>query len=428
MSGHPRNRSAGGKPDGRRKQTNAGSPTQLKPKIKVASDESSGSASVDHKDDSSLTGECISNKMSSLTPKPDLNPHPQEKSPLPPVKHASPGRWNFQPTPVSSHSTDNVSEQPKSVSTSNSDSKDSNHLHPVLSKSQQGIESQDGIAEKGKQIGDNGGKPEDGDHSSMSRFDICPKKANTGGVKLKPSLHAKNKEKRNQKKLAAEGPIIDILRPGMVIIKGYISSDDQVKMVKTCRELGIGDGGFYQPGYSDGAKLHLKMMCLGRNWDPQSSQYVDTRPTDNSKPPKIPDYFHDMVKKAIQVSNVHIQKNKGKTIPSMLPDICIVNFYTKGGKLGLHQDKDESRESLNRGLPVVSFSIGANAEFLYGDERDIEKAEKVKLESGDVLIFGGESRHIFHGVPSIDPDSASKSLLEATDLLPGRLNLTFRQF
>lgn len=92
------------------------------------------------------------------------------------------------------------------------------------------------------------------------------------------------------------------------------------------------------------------------------------------------------------------------------------------------QDKDESQESLREGLPVVSFSIGDSAEFLYGDERDVEKAKNVKLESGDVLIFGGTSRHIFHGVSAIHPDTAPKLLLEGTNLRPGRLNLTFRQY
>lgn len=92
------------------------------------------------------------------------------------------------------------------------------------------------------------------------------------------------------------------------------------------------------------------------------------------------------------------------------------------------QDRDESRDSLRKGLPVVSFSVGDSAEFLYGDERDPEKAEKVVLESGDVLIFGGESRLVFHGVSYIIPNSAPRELLEATGLRPGRLNLTFRQF
>ena len=92
------------------------------------------------------------------------------------------------------------------------------------------------------------------------------------------------------------------------------------------------------------------------------------------------------------------------------------------------QDKDESQESLDRRLPVVSFSIGDAGEFLYGDQRDVEKAEKVLLESGDVLIFGGMSRHVFHGVSSVQPKTAPKALLDETNLRPGRLNLTFREY
>lgn len=91
------------------------------------------------------------------------------------------------------------------------------------------------------------------------------------------------------------------------------------------------------------------------------------------------------------------------------------------------QDRDETQESLDKRLPVVSISIGDSAEFLYGDERDVNKAERVLLESGDVLIFGGESRHVFHGVETIVPDSAPPALLQRTKLRPGRLNLTFRK-
>ena len=76
----------------------------------------------------------------------------------------------------------------------------------------------------------------------------------------------------------------------------------------------------------------------------------------------------------------------------------------------------------------MSFCIGDSAEFLYGDQRDPRRAERIILESGDVLIFGGESRHIFHGVSAIIPDTAPEGLLNDTGLRPGRLNLTFRQY
>ncbi|PON43568.1 Alkylated DNA repair protein AlkB [Parasponia andersonii] len=267
--------------------------------------------------------------------------------------------------------------------------------------------------------------------SAFAPFDICPTKA--GSVKLKPPLLAKNRERRNETKRVMEGPNGSVIRPGMVILKSHISLSDQVKVVKQCRDLGVGPGGFYQPGYRDGAKLHLNMMCLGKNWDPETSKYGDNRPTDGAKPPAIPSEFYQLVEKAIKDSHSLIQKereaaNVEELLPWMTPNICLVNFYSANGRLGLHQDRDESPESIRKGLPVVSFSIGDTAEFLFGDQRDVQEAKKIMLESGDVLIFGGYSRNIFHGVTSISADTAPKTLLEETNLRHGRLNLTFRQY
>eukprot|EP01018_Ginkgo_biloba_P014944 Gb_05899 [translate_table: standard] len=180
--------------------------------------------------------------------------------------------------------------------------------------------------------------------------------------------------------------------------------------------------------------MHLWMMCLGKNWDPSSKSYEDIRPYDNAVPPPLPKHFISLVDQAIQEAHNVLKsdsKLKGsnvqKVLPSMHPDVCIVNFYKESGKLGLHQDKDESRSSIERGLPVVSFSIGDSADFVYGTERDVEKAKRITLESGDVLIFGGESRLIFHGITHVHPHTTPNWLSEQTNLRPGRLNLTFRQ-
>ncbi|KAL1213285.1 Alpha-ketoglutarate-dependent dioxygenase alkB [Cardamine amara subsp. amara] len=222
-----------------------------------------------------------------------------------------------------------------------------------------------------------------------------------------------------------------VLRPGMVLLKDFLTHDAQVDIVKTCRELGVEPKGFYQPGYSAGSKLNLQMMCFGRNWDPQTKYGTSTEL--DSKAPDIPEKFSVLVEEAIREAHALIDRESGtddaeRILPVMSPDICIVNFYLETGRLGLHQDRDESRESIVKGLPIVSFSIGDSAEFLYGDKRDVKEAEKVILESGDVLIFGGESRMIFHGVKSIIPNSAPMSLLHESKLRTGRLNLTFRHF
>ena len=107
----------------------------------------------------------------------------------------------------------------------------------------------------------------------------------------------------------------------------------------------MGSGGFYQPGYGyeeEGTKLHLKMMCLGKHWDPLSSNYGDHRPCDGAKPPNIPPEFHQLVHTAIAHSHALIHHefqtpDPHKILPPMTPDICIVNFYSQNGRLGLHQ-------------------------------------------------------------------------------------------
>ncbi|CAN6454182.1 unnamed protein product [Victoria cruziana] len=263
------------------------------------------------------------------------------------------------------------------------------------------------------------------DHSGDQSFDICESQSSKKGgpVKLKPSILVMNREKRK----GEECSLPKELKPGMIYLRNYLTPENQVKLIKECRELGKASGGFYQPSFSSGHKMHLHMMCLGKNWDPETSKYGDVR-HDGTRPHDIPDYFKGLVQKVLEVAQGHLKNYSKLELPAMNPDICIVNFYSKSGKLGLHQDKDESPGSIQKGLPVVSFSVGDSAEFLFGEDRDVEKAQKCRLDSGDVLIFGGKSRLVFHGVPTIFPDTAPKQLLEQTNLRPGRLNLTFRQY
>ncbi|XP_071721098.1 DNA N(6)-methyladenine demethylase ALKBH1D-like [Rutidosis leptorrhynchoides] len=214
------------------------------------------------------------------------------------------------------------------------------------------------------------------------------------------------------------------LQNGVVMMKNYVSLRDQAEIVKTCQEYGMGPGGFYQPITRFGGKLNLHMMCFGRNWDPVTKYNSIYRGNDGSEAPPIPEQLVSLAAKSIQDC-----KASDDCMPSMDPDICIVNFYAANtGRLGLHQDRDESESSLKKGLPVVSVSIGDSAKFVYGDTRYVRRANRVLLESGDVLVFGGKSRHVFHGVTKIIPNSAPPSLIQQTDLRPGRLNLTFRQY
>lgn len=214
----------------------------------------------------------------------------------------------------------------------------------------------------------------------------------------------------------------EILGPGMILLRNFISVKIQVDLVKLCEKWGLGPGGFYIPRDRNGEKLRLQMMSFGRNWDPVT-KYEKPFRIDGSKPPPLPFELISLAESAIQDAQAHLDG-----LPSMHPDICVVNFYSPVyGRLGLHQDCDESSESLQRGLPVVSMSIGDSAEFLYGHTRDASKLESLYLESGDVLIFGGKSRLIFHGVNRVYPHTSPQEFIDQIALKPGRLNLTFRQ-
>ena len=104
-------------------------------------------------------------------------------------------------------------------------------------------------------------------------------------------------------------------------------------------------------------------------------------------------------------------------------DLCILNYYDADGRMGLHQDKDESAESIAAGVPVVSVSIGDTARFLFGGIKRKEKVQPIDLESGDAFVFGGPARLRYHGVSRILAGTAPQTLEMA-----GRFNLTFRQF
>ena len=102
--------------------------------------------------------------------------------------------------------------------------------------------------------------------------------------------------------------------------------------------------------------------------------------------------------------------------PGYVPDACLINRYTPGTRLTLHQDRDED----DRIAPIVSVSLGLPATFLFGGFARGNKTEKVPLVHGDVVVWGGVDRMRFHGVLPVK---------EGRHELLGdrRINLTFRK-
>jgi DNA oxidative demethylase len=99
-----------------------------------------------------------------------------------------------------------------------------------------------------------------------------------------------------------------------------------------------------------------------------------------------------------------------------VPEACLINRYVPGAKLGMHQDRDEQ----DRWSPIVSVSLGLPATFLWGGKRRGDPVRRFRLESGDVVVWGGPARFVYHGVsPLKDGDHPLTGAV--------RLNLTFRR-
>ncbi|GIL59226.1 hypothetical protein Vafri_13915, partial [Volvox africanus] len=259
-------------------------------------------------------------------------------------------------------------------------------------------------------------------------YDICSAGMAPGAAgALLPTLQ--QQQQQQQRNPGGIPRAVEALPPGVVLLKGYLTMDEQIRIVHQIRELGIGPGGFYTPSYKTGARLWLHMMCMGLHWEPRTNSYETIRSSfDGATPPPIPSWLAELCGRCLEAASAAAVAAGGSRFPPLQPDICLANFYERSGKLGMHQDKDEMQDSLRAGLPVVSLSLGDAADFQYGMSRDVEAASTVRLESGDLLVFGGPGRMIFHAVAKVHSNTAPQELVRATGLRPGRLNLTFRQY
>ena len=98
------------------------------------------------------------------------------------------------------------------------------------------------------------------------------------------------------------------------------------------------------------------------------------------------------------------------------PDACLINRYEAGTRLSLHRDENERDLT----APIVSVSLGLPAVFLFGGQSRGDRPRRIGLENGDVVVWGGPDRLVYHGVAPLS---------EGDHPLTGqcRINLTFRK-
>ena len=158
-----------------------------------------------------------------------------------------------------------------------------------------------------------------------------------------------------------------------------------------------------------GHRMSVAMTNCGRlGWtsDENGYRYTATDPQTGRPWPDMPALFLRIAQTAAAQAGFQ----------GFDPDACLINRYEPRAKMGSHQDKDE--KDLN--TPIVSLSLGLPATFLFGGPRRSDPVQRYRLESGDVVVWGGPARLNYHGIAT---------LRDGEHPLTGniRYNLTFRK-
>ena len=118
--------------------------------------------------------------------------------------------------------------------------------------------------------------------------------------------------------------------------------------------------------------------ALGWTTDRHGYLYAPVDPVTDQTWPPMPAVFHELALAAAAAGGY----------PEFSPDACLINRYCPGAKLSLHQDKDEQ----DLRAPIVSVSLGLPAIFQFGGLQRSDPLQRLLLEHGDVVVWGGESR------------------------------------
>jgi alkylated DNA repair protein (DNA oxidative demethylase) len=207
------------------------------------------------------------------------------------------------------------------------------------------------------------------------------------------------------------GPAREVL-PDVVHVPGWLSAAEQAGLVADFRRWAVPPAGLRHPRVPTGHLMTVQSVCLGWHWSPYAySRTADD--TDGAPVKPLPTTVIDLSRRAVA------ETLGDATAAAYAPDAAIVNLYGPGARLGLHRDGEEPSEA-----PVVTISLGDTAIFrLAGVDRRTGPFTDVALRSGDLLVFGGPSRRIYHGVPRVSAGTGPAGL----GLPPGRLSITVRQ-
>jgi len=197
------------------------------------------------------------------------------------------------------------------------------------------------------------------------------------------------------------------LAPGAVLLRGFcreiavdlLAAIERVAAAAPLRNM-VTPGGY--------AMSVAMTNCGAAGWitDRTGYRYARNDPASGKPWPTMPTLFADVAARAAAEAG----------FPGFAPDSCLVNRYAPGTKLSLHQDKNER----DFAAPIVSVSLGLPATFLFGGAKRSDSQQRIALVHGDVVVWGGPARLVFHGVAKLKDG-------EHPLVGPWRFNLTLRK-
>ncbi len=207
--------------------------------------------------------------------------------------------------------------------------------------------------------------------------------------------------------LGLEGNLMLVLPKGIKHIPGFLDRGRQEEIVEAIRGV-VAEAPLFVPEMpKTGKPMSVRMTnCGPLGWvtdREKGYRYQPLHPATGRPWPPMPDVL-------LEIWNAVSASEKQ-------PEACLVNFYSEEARMGLHQDRDER----DLETAVVSISLGDSCLFRVGGKERGGQTVSFRLESGDIVILGGEGRLAFHGVDRIYPDTST--LLKNG----GRLNLTLRR-
>jgi len=191
-------------------------------------------------------------------------------------------------------------------------------------------------------------------------------------------------------------PAVEIA-PGAVHVPDWLTREQQRDLVTACRGWAAGPAPMRHTQLPNRSTMSVQTVCLGWHWYPY--RYSRTRDDQDGSPvTPFPGWLVALGRRAVSDAYADPARAAAYT-----PDVALINHYACDARMGMHRDSDE------RALdPVVSLSLGVACVFRLGNAAGRGRPwVDIPVQSGDLVVFGDESRLAHPSAPSMPPTMAN---------------------